>query len=120
MDLAVQSGDELVLTDLKTSRSRWSADQAQSQAEQLLLYADLAGRVLDGKQIKLQFAVVTKSKTPVLEVHEVEFDATKLDRTKAIFGRVWGAIQSGNIYPVPSQMNCYSCGYKTACQAWNG
>ena len=93
VDLAVQSGDELVLTDFKTSRSRWSADQAQSQAEQLIMYANLAGRVLDGKQIKLQFAVVTKSKTPVLEVHEVEFDATRLDRTKAIFSRVWDAIK---------------------------
>jgi putative RecB family exonuclease len=120
VDLAVQSGDELVLTDFKTSRSRWSADQAQNQAEQLLLYADLAGRVLDGKQIKLQFAVVTKSKTPVLEVHEVEFDESKLDRTKAIFSRVWDAIKSGNIYPAPTPMNCFSCGYQTACQAWRG
>ena len=120
VDLAVQSGDELVLTDFKTSRSRWSADQAQSQAEQLLLYADLAGRVLDGKQIKLQFAVVTKAKTPVIEVHEVEFDSARLDRTKAVFSRVWDAIKSGNIYPAPTPMNCFSCGYKTACQAWNG
>jgi len=120
VDLAVQSGDQLVLTDFKTSRSRWTGEQAQNSAEQLLLYADLAGRVLDGKQIKLQFAVVTKSKTPVLEVHEVEFDSARLDRTKAIFSRVWDAIKSGNVYPVPSQMNCHSCGYKTACQAWAG
>ena len=120
VDLAVQSGDALVLTDFKTSRSRWSADQAQSQAEQLLLYANLAGHVLDGKQIKLQFTVVTKAKTPVLEVHEVEFDATRLDRTKAIFSRVWAAIKSENIYPVPSPMNCHSCGYQTACREWNG
>ena len=120
VDLAVQSGDELVLTDFKTSRSRWSANQAQSQAEQLLLYADLAGRVLDGKQIKLQFAVVTKAKTPVIEVHEVEFDETKLNRTKRVFEKAWSAIQDGHFYPAPSPMNCFSCGYKTACQAWNG
>ena len=120
VDLAVQSEDELVLTDFKTSRSRWSADQAQSQAEQLLLYADLAGRVLDGKQIKLQFAVVTKSKKPVIEVHEVSLDTARLDRTKAVFSRVWDAIQSGNIYPSPSPLNCHSCGYQTACRAWNG
>ena len=120
VDLAVQSGDELVLTDFKTSRSRWSADQAQSQAEQLLLYANLAGRVLDGKQIKLQFAVVTKAKTPQLEIHEVSLDMARLDRTKAIFSRVWAAIKSGNIYPVPTQMNCHSCGFKSACRAWAG
>jgi len=120
VDLAVQSGDELVLTDFKTSRSRWSADQAQSQAEQLLLYANLAGRVLDGKHIKLQFAVVTKAKTPQLEVHEVSLDTARLDRTKAIFSRVWDAIKSGNVYPSPSQMNCQSCGFKSACRAWAG
>ena len=120
VDLAVQDGDDLVLTDFKTSRSRWTGEQAQNSAEQLLLYADLAGRVLDGKRIKLQFAVVTKAKTPELEVHEVSLDAARLDRTKAVFSRVWAAIQSGNIYPAPSQMNCHSCGYKTACQAWNG
>jgi len=89
VDLAVQSGDDLVLTNFKTSRSRWSADQAQSQAEQLLIYTNLAGRVFDGKQVELQFAVVTKSKTPVIEVHEVEFDATRLVGQKlylAVFG----------------------------------
>ena len=120
VDLAVQDGDDLVLTDFKTSRSRWTGEQAQNSAEQLLLYSDLAGRVLDGKRIQLQFAVVTKAKTPVLEVHEVEFDSARLDRTKAIFSRVWDAIKSGNIYPSPTQMNCHSCGFKSACRAWTG
>jgi putative RecB family exonuclease len=120
VDLAVQDGDELVLTDFKTSRSRWNANQAQSNAEQLLLYADLAGRVLDGKRIKLQFAVVTKTKTPVFEVHEVQFDAGRLKRNKAIFGKVWEAIKSGVYYPAPSQMNCYGCGYRKACDSFTG
>ena len=120
VDLAVQDGDELVLTDFKTSRSRWNANQAQSNAEQLLLYADLAGRVLDGKRIKLQFAVVTKTKTPVLEVHEVCYDAARLKRSKAIFGKVWEAIKSGVYYPAPSQMNCYGCGYRKACDSFTG
>jgi putative RecB family exonuclease len=120
VDLAVQDGDELVLTDFKTSRSRWNANQAQSNAEQLLLYADLAGRVLDGKRIKLQFAVVTKTKTPVLEVHEVCYDAGRLKRSQAIFGKVWEAIKSGVYYPAPSQMNCYGCGYRKACDSFTG
>ncbi len=120
VDLAVQDGDDLVLTDFKTSRSRWTGEQAQNSAEQLLLYADLAGRVLDGKRIKLQFAVVTKAKTPQLEVHEVSLDMARLNRSKAIYGKVWDAIQSGNVYPSPSQMNCHACGYKSACRAWTG
>jgi len=120
IDLAIQRDDELVLTDFKTSRSRWSAEQAQNNAEQLLLYADLAGRVLDGRKIRLQYAVVTKAKTPVMEVHEVEFDANRLNRTKAVFTEVWKAIDGGVVYPAPSQMNCHSCGYKTACREWQG
>ena len=120
IDLALQKGDELVLTDFKTSRSRWSTEQAQNNAEQLLLYADLAGRVLDGRKIRLQYAVVTKAKTSVMEVHEVEFDVNRLNRTKAVFKEVWKAIDGGVVYPAPSQMNCYSCGYKTACRAWQG
>ena len=120
IDLAIQRDDELVLVDFKTARSRWSAEQAQNNAEQLLLYADLAGRVLDGRKIRLQYAVITKAKTPVMEVHEVEFDANRLNRTKAVFKEVWKAIDGGVIFPAPSQMNCHSCGYKTACRAWQG
>ena len=120
MDLAVQSGDELTVTDFKTSRSRWNSAQVAQQAEQLLLYSDLAGKVIGGKQVRLQFAVLTKAKTPILELHDVAFDAARLDRTKAVFSRVWAAIKSGNVYPVPSQMNCYSCGYVSACRAWHG
>ena len=76
--------------------------------------------MLDGKQIKLQFAVITKAKTSVVEVHEVDFDAVGLQRLRTVFSQVWGAIKSGNIFPAPSQMNCHSCGYKNACQVWNG
>ena len=120
IDLALQKGDELVLTDFKTSRSRWSAEQAQNNAEQLLLYADLAGRVLDGRKIRLQYAVINKTKAPVMEVHEVEFDANRLNRTKAVFREVWNAISTGAIYPSPSPVNCHTCGYKTACREWQG
>ena len=120
VDLAVQNGDELVVTDFKTSRSKWSSDQANDNSAQLLLYADLAGRVLDGRKIRLQYAVVTKTKEPVLEIHEVEFDPERLKRTKAVFREVWNAITKGMVYPAPSPVNCHSCGYKTACREWQG
>jgi putative RecB family exonuclease len=120
VDLAVQDGDELVLTDFKTSRGRWNINQTQSNAEQLLLSADLAGRVLDGKRINLQFAVITKTKTPVLEVHVICYDAGRVKRFQGYFGKVWEAIKSGVYYPAPSQMNCCGCGYKSACNTWTG
>ena len=82
--------------------------------------ADLAGKAIGGKQIRLQFAVSTKAKTPVLELHEVEFDARRLERSKVVFSRVWDAIKAGNVFPVPSQMNCWGCPYTRACKAWSG
>jgi putative RecB family exonuclease len=118
VDLAVQTGDELVVTDFKTSRSRWNPGQVDLQAEQLLLYSDLARKVLGDRKIRLQFAVITKAKTPVVELHEVELNEARLDRTRAVFSQVWDAIQSGIVYPAPSQMNCWGCGYKKACQQW--
>ena len=69
---------------------------------------------------KEKFAVVTKTKTPVLEVHEVCYDAGRLKRSQAIFGKVWEAIKSGVYYPAPSQMNCYGCGYRKACDSFTG
>ena len=54
----------------------------QTDWEQLL-YADLACRVLDGLRIILQFTVATTTKTPVLELHEVCYDAGRLKRSCA-------------------------------------
>src|SRR5205085_2713158 len=41
VDLLIETPTELVITDLKTSRSRWSREQADDASEQLLLYSEL-------------------------------------------------------------------------------
>src|SRR5688572_8464395 len=41
VDLLVETSDALVVTDLKTSRARWSREQADDSAGQLLLYHEL-------------------------------------------------------------------------------
>jgi len=80
----------------------------------------LVRRLIPGKQLRLQFAVLTKARAPKVQLLETTFDESKLDRTKRVFEKVWSAIQDGHFYPSPSQMNCHACGYKTACQAWKG
>lgn len=120
VDLLTDQDDALVVTDLKTARSRWSRDQAEFNAEQLLLYSELAGRLLPDKTLRLQFAVVTKTKSPAVEIHEVELDDHRLGRIKNVVRRVWDAIQTGHFYPSPSQMNCSGCPFKKACRAWHG
>ena len=120
VDLLLETDDAIVVRDFKTSRSAWNPEQAADQSDQLLLYADLVRKVIPGKQLRLQFAVITKARDPKIQLLEASFDESKLDRTKRIFETVWSAIQAGHFYPSPSPMQCPSCGYRTQCEAWRG
>jgi putative RecB family exonuclease len=120
VDLLVDAGDELVLTDFKTSRSGWSDGRVIEAAPQLLLYNELAQPLADGRPLRLQFAVMTKTKTPDFTLHAVENDPVQVSRTKRIIQRVWHAIQAQHFYLNPSPINCPSCPYRTACNAWQG
>ena len=120
IDLLLETADAVIVQDFKTSRSAWTEHQAEDQAEQLLLYADLARRLVPGKQLRLQFAVITKAKAPKVQLLEAAFDENRLARTKRVFESVWSAIQSGIFYPAPSPMQCPGCGYRNQCAAWQG
>ena len=120
IDLVLETDEAIVIQDFKTSRSTWSDQQAADQAEQLLLYADLARRLVPGKRLRLQFAVVTKAKTPKCQLIEANFDESKLDRTKQVFSHVWSAIQTGVFFPAPNPLQCPGCGYRNQCAAWRG
>jgi len=45
IDLVTEDDDRLVLTDFKTSRGKWSTEQAEDAGEQLVLYSKLAGEL---------------------------------------------------------------------------
>lgn len=120
VDLLLETDDAVVIRDFKTARSIWDQQQADDQSDQLLLYADLVRKMIPGKQLRLQFAVMTKARDPKISLLETRFDEGKLDRTKRIFETVWSAIQSGHFYPSPSPLQCPSCGYRTQCDAWRG
>ena len=120
IDLIVETDDAVVVTDLKTSRSRWSADQAEGSGEQLLLYSELARQLVPHKKIRLEFAILTKTAKPVAERWPVTLDAPRIARTKQIVERVWKAMELGVYYPAPSPMNCPSCPFRKPCRAWSG
>ena len=120
VDLIVDAGKELVVSDFKTSKSAWSEYKVDDVAPQLLLYSELVKPMADGKPVKLAFAVLTKTKLPVLTVHNVPLNAQQLARTKRTADRVWQAIQAGHFYPNPSPMNCGTCPYRKPCRAWMG
>jgi putative RecB family exonuclease len=120
VDLLTEDSDSLVITDIKTSRSKWSAEQVEDSGEQLLLYSHLASEIAPGKKIATRFLVLTKTKEPVVEEHIREVEPAAVKRTLASVERVWRAIESGVFYPAPSTINCSGCGYRAACRAWMG
>jgi len=120
VDLLTEDADSLVITDIKTSRGKWSAEQVEDSGEQLLLYSHLASEISPGKTLKTRFLVLTKTKEPVVEEHVREVNPAAVKRTLAGVERVWRAIESGVFYPAPSVVACSGCGYRAACGAWAG
>ena len=120
IDLLIETDDAVVISDLKTSRSRWSRDQAEDSAEQLLLYSELVKHLVPGKHLRLQFVVLTKTKEPVVDVHELPAEPWRVNRTKRIVETVWRAITAEHFYPTPSPMQCPSCPYRAPCRDWTG
>ena len=120
VDLLTEDSDSLVVTDIKTSRGKWSQEQVEDSGEQLLLYSHLASEISPGKKIATRFLVLTKTKEPVVEEHLGEVRPDRVARTLASVEQVWKAIESGVVYPAPSVVGCASCGYRQACEEWRG
>lgn len=120
VDLIVEERDALVIHDWKTSRSRWTSDQVEDAAEQLLLYAELASDFAPGKAVKLAFSVLTKTKTVNIEQHLLPVMPQQADRMKRVVERVWNAIEAEHFYPSPSPMSCGGCPFREPCQRWPG
>jgi putative RecB family exonuclease len=120
VDLLTEDSESLVVTDIKTSRGRWSAEQVEDSGEQLMLYSHLASEISPGKKIATRFLVLTKTREPQIEEHVREVDPAAVKRTLAGVERVWRAIESGVFYPAPSTVGCAGCGYRVACRGWGG
>ena len=119
LDLMVEHDDALTVTDFKTARSRWSPAEINANEGQLLIYYELVRQFTD-KPIRLQFAVMTKTKQPDIELRTIDPDPQRIERIRHLVQNVWASIQTGVFYPVPSVMNCPTCGYRDRCSRWNG
>jgi putative RecB family exonuclease len=120
VDLVFESDDHLVIRDYKTSRSKWNQGTAESSADQLMLYGELAKDLLPEKRLALEFVVLTKTKSPTVESYQVVADSKRMDRTNLVASRTLDAIATGIFYPNKSPMNCSTCPYRSACRAWRG
>jgi putative RecB family exonuclease len=120
VDLIVETEDDLQIVDLKTSKSRWSPSKVLESGTQLLLYGELATRLAPDKNIRLEFAVATKTKQPIIESHEVPCDPQQVERMKRTVEAVWRSISARHFYPAPSAMSCAGCAYRKPCRQWTG
>lgn len=120
VDLVFETGDSLIIRDYKTSRSKWNQGTAESSSGQLFLYAELVKDLLPDKKVEVEFAVLTKTKSPTFELFKVEADPQRTERTKRVASRTLDAIATGVFYPNQSAMNCSSCPYRSACSSWRG
>ncbi len=123
IDLLAVYRNALRIVDFKTARARWNAANIRESAPQMLLYAELVKPLaaqFPGRKLSLEWVVMTKTKSPVVEVHALTPDPGQIARTKAIVSRVWRAIQAGSFYPAPSARNCSACAYSKACSQWEG
>jgi len=102
------------------SRARWSTGQVEEAAEQLLLYAELARDFAPGKHLRLELAVLTKTKEVAIEQHSLAADQQQINRIKRVVQRVWQAIQAGHFYPAPSLTGCPGCPFREPCRSWCG
>lgn len=118
VDLIIDDHNSLTLVDLKTARSRWSAQQVDSSADQLMLYSELAKELQPGKRLNLQFAVISKTKSPSVDIHTVPIYVQRVARTRKVVSQVWKSIQAGHVYPAPSPMICGGCPFKEPCHEW--
>ena len=125
VDLVTQTSDSLHVVDWKTSRSRWTPEKAAENSEQLRLYARIVRDMADGLQlpVSLHFVVVTKAKSPVVQVLDVPTpdhlsDHGEAHRLAENVRQVWTAIKSGADYPAPSPMQCSTCPFKSRCPAF--
>ena len=117
LDLLELDGSDLIVTDLKTSRSKWNDEKVRESLGQLVLYAN--GLVpllkeLGAKRIVPRFLVVTKAKKPVVQVLEPHATQEDVVRLKEQVADTWSAIKAGVFVPRESWM-CAQCPYKKRC-----
>ena len=106
VDLIVDTGSELVVSDWKTARSRWSQEQAEDAAEQLILYSELGQGLRPWQAGDAGIRHPDEAKESAVDRHLMPVDPAQVHRTKRVVENVWRAIEAGSFYPAPSAMNC--------------
>ncbi len=84
-----------------------------------MIYHELAQPLADGKPLRLEFVVLTKTQQPAVEIYSITPEPRRLDRMRRTVEQVWRAVEAGHFYPAPSPFICPGCPYRESCQAWS-
>ncbi len=117
IDLLELQGKNLVVSDLKSSRSRWNETKVAEAIPQLVLYATgllPLMRELGATRIVTKFVVVTKAKKPVVQVLQPQASQDDVVRLKQTLTETWSAIQTG-LFVKRESWACAQCPYKNRC-----
>jgi len=117
LDLLELRGTDLVVSDWKTSRSRWNDSKVTEGLPQLVLYAHGLMpllRELGATRIVPRFVAVTKAKKPVVQVLQPVATQDDVVRLKQTFAGTWTAIQSG-AFPRKESWACSHCPFMQPC-----
>jgi CRISPR/Cas system-associated exonuclease Cas4 (RecB family) len=118
LDLVELRGADLVVTDLKTSRSRWTDDKAREQLPQLVFYAYAAApilRDLGAARLVLRFVVVTKGKAPVVQVVAPKASSDDASRAKQLLADCWQTMRSSSAFVRHEGWQCKQCPFRVRC-----
>ncbi len=116
-DLIELDGETLIVSDLKTSASRWSEAKTQESLPQVILYGHGLMpmlRATGAKKLAARFVVVTKAKAPAVQVLQPKPTKSDVDRLKEQVADIWKAIKAGGYYRIEGWA-CKSCSYRRRC-----
>jgi len=122
VDLVYESAGAIIVRDFKTSRSKWNPEKAVESADQIILYGRMLRDLSRGmnKPVQGEFVVLTKAKSPQVQVLDVPVTPEGIRRTQESIATTWQAVLAANWYPAPSPMNCSTCQYKSRCPVFSG
>ena len=114
--------DALHVVDWKSARTKWNPDRVAENAAQLLLYRQTMGAMARGMNlpVQLHIVVVTKQKTPQIQIFDVPGDTGRAAAVRDGVAQVWAAMQAGNYYENPAPATCAMCAFKSRCPVFAG
>ncbi len=118
IDLIELVGDELVITDFKTSRSKWNQSKTTDNLAQLIVYGRAIqpmARALGARRIVTRFVVLTKAKKPQVQVLTPRPTETDVTRLEELVTDTWASISGGGAFPRCEGWQCKQCPFAKRC-----